>query len=102
MESRFQVGDLVRVREWDDMEEQYGRREWDGAIKTRYPFFNGLRRFCGKEFRITCIDNDGGIYGLGTPVSDDALELIRSEDNSVEEEDADATGLEELLRGEML
>lgn len=67
----FKVGDIVLVREWEDMENEFGV-DSSGDIPTdRYSdgdvyymnFVPDMRQFCGRECRIEQIDA-GGWYRL--------------------------------------
>ena len=58
---RFNVVDLVRVREWDDMVRQFGISS-DGHIMCSPWFTSGMRRFCGGVYKISRID--GGSCNL--------------------------------------
>lgn len=48
---RFKVGDKVRVREWDDMEKEFGLDDY-GHIKCMSSFTREMKRFCGKVLTI--------------------------------------------------
>lgn len=63
---QFRVGDKVRIREWDDMAEEYGVDE-DGDIDFSEDssfsegVFKAMKRFCGKEAKVAGVDvNDCG------------------------------------------
>lgn len=45
-------GELVRVRLWDDMKNEFGT-DYDGDINCRICFSSGMRKFCGREFIVT-------------------------------------------------
>lgn len=45
-------GDLVRVRLWDDMKNEFGT-DYEGDIACRICFSSGMRKFCGREFIVT-------------------------------------------------
>lgn len=49
---RFQPGDTVTIRAWDDMLSQYG--SWDGLrIKTPYITFGyNMEQYCGRSFKV--------------------------------------------------
>lgn len=50
--SKFQPGDTVTIRTWDDMFSQYGFRD-DVGIKTPYVAFrNDMKQYCGRSFKI--------------------------------------------------
>lgn len=71
---RFNVGDLVRVREWDDMIRQFGTSS-DKHIMCSPWFTSGMRRFCGGVYKIS--RNTGSSYnfegGHGYFFSEDSL-----------------------------
>lgn len=76
----FNVGDEVRVKTWEEMEEEFGTRR-DGCIACRYAFTHEMRYLCGKTATITNI-MDGKLYLQfhdGTPcgwtISSDMLKL---------------------------
>lgn len=52
MATTFAVGDRVRIREWDDMAEEFGADE-DGEIPCAYAFIESMREFCGQEYTIS-------------------------------------------------
>ena len=80
--SIFNIGDLVRIRQWDDMASQY--RESAGTIRCRCGFNKEMKRLCGKEFVVEATGRHI-VMGHGTPflISDDMLELVR--DDTIEE-----------------
>lgn len=49
---QHKVGDWVRIRQWDDMEAEYGLDE-SGNIPTPFTFVDTMRNFCGHWGRIT-------------------------------------------------
>ena len=42
------VGDVVRIRSWEDMEAEFGVDE-DGNIPCKYNFTDFMRNMCGDE-----------------------------------------------------
>lgn len=65
---RFQPGDTVTIRPWDDMLSQYGSRE-DAGIKTPYiTFINSMKQYCGRSFKVKSVrpslNNEHWIYTL--------------------------------------
>lgn len=55
----FQVGDVVRVRSWDDMASEYEVDDvGDIRIRLGVWFFSGKRRLCGDEGIISSIEPD--------------------------------------------
>lgn len=96
------IGDRLRIRHWDDMEEEYGRD--DDSIKCKFFFTQNMRRLCGREFTVSDILGDKimseerveyerelGVWNI----SADMLEPI--EDESWLETEADTEGLFGLL-----
>lgn len=63
----FKVGDIVFVREWEDMENEFGVDSYGDIPTDRYNddedccmnFVPGMRQFCGRECRIEQIDAEG-------------------------------------------
>lgn len=49
---QHKVGDWVRIRQWDDMEAEYGLDRY-GRIMIPLKFANGMRGFCGHWGKIT-------------------------------------------------
>ena len=48
----FSPGDRVRVRSWEDMEQEYGIG-YATAINVPFYFVVEMRQFCGMEFVVT-------------------------------------------------
>ena len=47
---KFQPGDTVTIRTWDDMAEEYGLNE-SGGIKTPYiTILKSMKQFCGHSY----------------------------------------------------
>ena len=60
----FKVGDRVRIRDWDDMEREYGT-DSDGDIKVPdMSFLQCMRHLCGRYATIRSIDRQDNIIGL--------------------------------------
>ena len=60
----FKVGDRVRIRDWDDMEREYGT-DSDGNIKVPdMSFLRCMRHLCGRYATIRSIDRQDNIIGL--------------------------------------
>lgn len=56
--SKFEVGDTVMIRYWDDMAREYGTDE-RGHIPMRYGLFQKeMRPYCGKIGKITEISKE--------------------------------------------
>lgn len=54
----FQVGDVVRVRSWDDMKDEFGL-DADGNINCRFSFTRAMRKMCGKLYHVSKVEQDG-------------------------------------------
>lgn len=73
---KHKAGDIVRVRDWDDMERQYGT-DSDGNIHLpdEWWFNNSMKPFCGKDYKISGVFSES--YGLentgGYNFTDDML-----------------------------
>ena len=79
MTKGFNVGDRVKIREWDDMAQEYGLS--GGSINCRCTFVPAMKVFCGREFIITHIYEDGEVHGhaLLCHISTDMIELVEGE-----------------------
>lgn len=50
---RFQPGDTVTIRAWDDMLSQYGSFSGELRIKTPYIIFSdSMKQYCGRSFKV--------------------------------------------------
>lgn len=57
----YNVGDEVTIRQWDDMESEFGLNRW-GSITVPESFTEEMKRYCGKTFTIARIEEGG--YGF--------------------------------------
>jgi len=58
---KFKVGELVRIRHWDDMVKEYGLDE-DGDIRANSAYFMEIEApLCGKYAEIVGFDEDDGV-----------------------------------------
>lgn len=80
------VGDRLRIRQWHDMEEEFGLNDM-GEIDCTFIFAESMEDLCGIEFTVENIDGDGVIFetdhdrGLGGwMISADMCEPVESED----------------------
>ena len=46
-------GNIIKIRQWDDMEEEYGYSSPEEAIMCKHLFTDFMKELCGKEFKIT-------------------------------------------------
>lgn len=56
----FKVGELVRIRQWDDMEKEFGTR-FTGSVNCKCFFTDGMKPLCGKYAEIVRLDKDGRV-----------------------------------------
>lgn len=56
LSSDLRIGDIVIVREWDDLVNEFGLLE--GDILSPIPFFSAMRKYCGHEFMVIRIAGD--------------------------------------------
>lgn len=49
---KYKVGDKVKVREWDDMVEEFGTDE-DGDIGCNLCFIKYMEKYCGEEMTVS-------------------------------------------------
>lgn len=79
--TNFKVGDLVRIRSWEDMAEEFeGYKGLIGhSLNCEFGFTQSMKILCGKEFRITSLcGHSGKVEGLDTQytISKDMIELV--------------------------
>ena len=57
----FKVGELVRIRQWDDMVKEFGTRS-TGSVNCRCLFTKGMKPLCGKYAEIKDLRVDGIVF----------------------------------------
>lgn len=61
---KYKVGDYVRVRNWDDMEKEFGL-DSDGYIKCDACFTKSMREYCGNVYKIVgTVGENRSLYRL--------------------------------------
>ena len=60
-EEDIHIGDRLRVRQWDDMELEFGLY-YTGSIKCAFSFTKDMRYLCGRPFTIRVRDVEHGNY----------------------------------------
>lgn len=55
------IGDRLRIRQWDDMELEFGLYG-SGSIKCEFGFVKNMRYLCGRPFTIKAREEDRGNY----------------------------------------
>jgi len=74
--SKYKIGDVLRIRQWDDMAAEYG--EYRGDIQCEGVFTSGMKYMCGEVFTVAEIY--GGSYlseegfDRGWNITEDMLE----------------------------
>lgn len=58
MKREFQVGDVCRIREWEDMEAEFGVGEQ--SINTDIAFLDDMRCLCGSLFTVSRVEKHIG------------------------------------------
>lgn len=77
----FQVGDVVRVRSWDDMKDEFGL-DADGNINCRFCFTSAMRKMCGKLYHVSKVEQARlgeritRVYLEECPMRTDAVEYM--------------------------
>ena len=67
---KYKVGDKVKVREWDDMVEEFGTDE-DGDIDCNLCFVKDMKEYCGKEMTVSSVLMSRVLIGYYTLEEDD-------------------------------
>lgn len=72
---RYEVGDLVLVKKWNDMVAEYGLNS-DGDINTRESFTRDMKKYCGNIMTVSLVDEDGAykLKDAGFWFSNDMIE----------------------------
>ena len=58
---KFKVGELVRIRQWDNMVKEFGTRS-TGSVNCRCLFTKGMKPLCGKYAEIKDLRVDGIVF----------------------------------------
>ena len=102
MESRFNIGDHVRILSWDEMVDLYGTDE-DGEIYIPHDhnyFTKNMRAdgLCGLEANVTAVSDDGEesfIYHIDAgdfvwTITEGMLELVPEQEPDIQEFQTDS------------
>lgn len=60
-EPKFKIGELVRIRQWDDMEKEFGTRA-TGSVDCKCHFTREMKPLCGKYAEIKDLRVDGIVF----------------------------------------
>ena len=74
MARKFEVGQKVRIREWDDMKKEFGV-DYTGDIETFPIFVKDMKHLCGRTATITCIREYDRYLGLDRCVKNIVLKF---------------------------
>lgn len=55
--SKYKVGDELKIREWDDMVDEFGITSW-GTIRCKNSFNEEMKYLCGSDFTVLKIIGD--------------------------------------------
>ena len=71
---KYKVGDKIKIREWEDMEKEFGL-DYNGNIKCECTFVRNMKRYCGKTLEILKITAKGNYFVEGNcfTFSDDMI-----------------------------
>ena len=75
--AKFKIGDKVRVRQWADMEKEYGLDPW-GDIRVPHSFTIDMKKYCGTVRTIKSVYT--GICGTYYRMKEDEYLLYWSEE----------------------
>lgn len=75
--NKYEVGDVLRIRAWDDMAEEFGGDGYE--IPCKFSFTRSMEHLCGQEFVVREIDTEGYYHSEsgvedGWNISSDMLE----------------------------
>ena len=94
MMREFQIGDHLRVRQWDDMAAEFGVTHLlsEDIIPCKFHFVEDMRKLCGMKFTVSNIDgaklySEEGVEKLrdwnNWSISADMLEYDVSDDENI-------------------
>ena len=78
MKREFHVGDKCRIRQWDDMQAEFGLNSY-GNINCQFTFIKDMSSLCGRPFTVRTKTPSGSYYAkedtdFGWSISADMLE----------------------------
>lgn len=82
--SKFKVGDKVRVRQWADMEKEFGL-DYNGDINKRPYFTKAMKEYCGQILTIDGFTSNGyyTVEECGWKFCDEMFEPVSKENTIV-------------------
>lgn len=82
---QFSVGDVVIVRDWDDMEEEFGL-DYEEDIDCEFTFTKGMAYLCGTQHVISEISELSGSVSFEDDSADRwsiSLDMLRHADDDI-------------------
>lgn len=61
---RYKIGDIVQIRQWDDMKREFGVTALGNIRCSGWYFVREMKKYCGKKLQITHIRNFNDAYYL--------------------------------------
>jgi hypothetical protein len=61
-EHKYKIGDLVRIKSWDQMVDEFGYDSENGSIDTTCGFLDHFKPLCGKTVKVNYVRTDKGLY----------------------------------------
>lgn len=77
-EREFKVGDVVRIRRWADMAEEFGL-DSDGDIDCKYHFTTPMTNLCGRKCTISTIEGTTVKLDFGDDIADNTWWLYSTD-----------------------
>lgn len=68
---KFEVGDHVQIKDWDEMVDEFGVRRDSGNIPCKCSFTQEMKHLCGKDFHISALHGSQ----LDLVMSEEGIEL---------------------------
>ena len=59
---RYKVGDIVQIRQWDDMVKEFGVNYYGVIRCNNCGFVREMKKYCGQKLRIRAIQKFDDIY----------------------------------------
>ena len=74
--AKYKVGDKVTIRQWEDMEKEYGLTP-ERNIRTEVTFVKNMKYMCGNTYKVDEVTGSGNYFVDGWIVSDQMI--VKSE-----------------------
>lgn len=70
--AKYKVGDKVTIRQWEDMEKEYGLTP-ERNIRTEVTFVKNMKYMCGNTYKVNEVTGSGNYFVDGWIVSDQMI-----------------------------